>query len=198
MSVTWFRSTMEDRSTYEFLSSSSEEYVTFHTSTVSSVKVTNCSLNIYRDIYSIAMFNFTRDDNGYYWCQLAINNTYRQPSHYVWLYASQSYLTCGSPLFYQYFRSSPLNESRCAQYVANTFPLITPTLLTTLTSLLPTQSQTTSSAASSNERLLLYVFGSFSALLLITLLGVLLLAFLFALYVHHLRRKTSKLVVFMA
>lgn len=152
---------MEDRSTYEFLSSSSEEYATLRVSTVSSVKVTNCSLNIYRDIYSIVMFNFTRDDNGYYWCQLAINSTYRQPSHYVRLYASQSYLTCGSPLFYQYFRSSPLNETRCAQYVANTFPLITPTLLTTLTSLLPTQSQTTSSAASSNERLLLYVLGSF-------------------------------------
>ena len=193
--MTWYRSTTKDRLSYERLSTSSEEYLyaIYRTSTASLVEMINCSLNLFRDTYSIAILNFTREKNGYYWCQLVINNTNTQPSHYAWFYTDQ---TCSS---YQYFRLASLNETQCAQRVASTSPSITPTIsLSTSTTTLSTNSQTISSAisqtSSSNEKLLIYVLGSFSALLFIALLGVLVLAFSFALYVHHLRNKTSKLI----
>jgi hypothetical protein len=44
-----------------------------------------------------------------------------------------------------------------------------------------------------NDKSIVYVAGSFGALLLIALLGVLVLAFSFAFYVHHQRKKTRKL-----
>ena len=204
VSVIWFRSSTKDRSTYEVLSTFSEEYqyATFHTSLASSSVDglgTNCSLSLYRDTYSILIYNFTKGKNGYYWCQLAINNTYTQPSHYAWFYAGHSNSTACSPPNYPYFRTALSNEIQCAQYVVNAFPLMTPTS-TTSTLRLSTSSQTTSSAISKTSESnslsalsLIYILGSFSALLLIVLLGVLVLALSLAFYVNCLRKKASKL-----
>ena len=44
-----------------------------------------------------------------------------------------------------------------------------------------------------SDKLITYIAGTFSALLLIALLGVMALALLFASHVHHQRKKTSKL-----
>ena len=151
VSVIWFRSGTKDRSTYELLPTFSEEYqyATLHRSLASSVDGlgTNCSLSLYRDTYSIVIHNFTTKKNGYYWCQLAINNTYTQPSHYALFYAGQSNsMVCSPP----YFRTAFWNEIQCVQFVVNTFPLITPTSksLITLTLMISTSSQTASSAIS--------------------------------------------------
>ena len=184
MTVTWYRSTTKDRSTYEILPTSSEfyHYATHHSSI--SIQETNCSLSLYRDVYGIVINNFTSEKNGYYWCQLAVNNTFVQPSHRSWFYAGLSNSTACSHN-YPYFRVVRSNEVQCAQYVINTFSTMIPTFESTSKS-----SWTT--LAISESSLLIYILGSFSALLLITLLGVLVLAFMLVFYVHHLN-KTSKL-----
>ena len=190
VSVTWLRSIVEDRSTYEILPTFSEEYhyAIVHTSSISVKDMgTNCSLSLYRDTYSIVINNFTREKNGYYWCQLAINNTYTQPSHHSWFYAGNS-SACSSN--YHYFRPALLmNEVQCAQ-IEHAF------LYTIQTSKSLTTSQATLLAISETSGLsvLIYALGSFSALLLIVLLGILVLAFLLAFYVHHQRKKTSKFI----
>ena len=181
--MTWYRSTTGGRLRHEPLSDSLEEYQyrAYHSLT-QSVMLTNCSLNIYRDVYSIVIHNFTKEKNGYYWCQLAINNTNTQPSYRAWLYSDQ---TCDNSI-YPYFRLGSLNEIQCAQYVSKTFPepLTTPTSVTTLS----ISSRIIGTTLSSNESLI-RVLGSFSTLLLVALLGVLALATSFVFYVHHLRKR---------
>ena len=56
-----------------------------------------------------------------------------------------------------------------------------------------TRSSSVTQQEKESDRLIIYIAGTFSALLLIALLGVLVLALSFASYVHHQRKKTSKL-----
>ena len=80
-----------------------------------SLSLINCSHELYRDTLFLTVLNFTQHKNGYYWCQLSINNTLVQPSH-------QAHFSAGncSIMNQTYYRlaSVRLSENRCAKYVA--------------------------------------------------------------------------------
>ena len=162
-----------------------------------SLSVINCSHELYRDTFFLTIPNFTQHKNGYYWCQLSINNTLVQPFH-------QAHFSAGncSIMNQPYYRLANLrlNENRCANYLdteSDTGLTTTHKLSETSLVALSTESSTRSSSVTQQEkesdRLIIYIAGTFSALLLIALLGLLVLALSFASYVHHQRKKTSKL-----
>ena len=207
LSVTWFRSTLEDISSYEVVPTDSKESQYYNSyyrylSSITTLSAGNCSSDIYRDVFALVISNFTREKNGYYWCQLAINNTYAQRSHHAWFYADESTSTTCSSL--SYFRLALPNQTVCAYYTMNTPVLSTATLsvVSSTTTILVERSfptklpMTTESAAMQNKILsedpLIYILGSFSALLFLTFVGVLMLSFSFILYVYHLKKKNSK------
>ena len=226
LTVTWFRSTTEDMSEFDEIPAPSEEYRFVSGSVDNSLSLINCSHELYRDALYVTILNFTQNKNGYYWCQLSINNTLVQPSYRVQFSADNC-----SIMNQPYYRLANLrfNENRCAKYVASesdtgfttTHELSGTSFVASSTessTRLPTVTQqegesdqqityaaTESDAESStrsfsvtrqekeSDRIITYIAGTFSALLLIALLGVLALALSFVSYVHHQRKKTSKL-----
>ena len=202
-------------SNYEVIPINSEDsYYSIHSvSSQSSVDPAllptgNCSFDLYRDIFSLIIDPFTRDRNGYYWCQLAINDTYAQRSHHAFFYTGEFNSTvCSLSLAYQYFRLALSSETVCAHYHNAINPSITIfstststisplTNVTTEWSSMATSSMPmyTSSVAMQNksENPLLYALGGFSALLIIVLVGVVILSLSLTLYVHHLKKKTGR------
>lgn len=207
LTVTWFRSTTEDMSNYEVIPINS--YYSFHS--VSPVvpahlPTGNCSFDLYRDSFSLIINPFTRDRNGYYWCQLAVNDTYAQRSHHAFLYTGEFNSTvCSLSLAYRFFRLASSSETVCAHYHNAINPSITIfsmstsaisplATVTTEWSSMATPSMPTLSFAmqNKNENPLLYVLGGFSVFLLIVLVGVVILSLLLTLYVHHLKKKTGR------
>jgi hypothetical protein len=247
LTVTWFRSITEDTSVFEEISATSEEYIFrkfVSGGPYNFSSVINCSSELYIDTVSLTILRFTRHKNGYYWCQLSINNTLAQPSYRTHFSVGE----CNNIT-----RLTNLSELQCAQHVATesdaglitTYvssgtpsvvsstesPTIIPSVtqqeresnkpiiyvatesstrlcsvtqqerksdnpLTYTATKSDTESLTRSSLVTQQERDLesdkpiIYVTGSFSVLLLIALLGVLALAFSFAFYVNHQRKKT--------
>jgi hypothetical protein len=216
ITVTWFRSTTEDTS---IISTTSEEYRIRKSSgrTDISVPAINCSHELYIDHFSLIILHFTQHKNGYYWCQLSINNTLAQPSHRVQFSVGE----CNTTNFYYRLANFNLDKNQCAEYVATDSDAgltttnessdissiasstrssvtqqkkesdnpITYNIATELTIKSPSITQ----QERESDQPIVYVAGSFSALLLIALLGILALSFSFAFYVHHQRKKTSKL-----
>ena len=95
----------------------------------------NCSAgSLYRDTYILVIQNFTSDKNGYYWCQIYVNNSISQPSQYAWFYAADR-SSCT-----QQSNFKLTNEPQCAyvhsdtNQVLITMPQETSTVITTLTS----------------------------------------------------------------
>ena len=84
LTVIWSRSTTEDMSVFDKIPATPEEYrfSTFVSGSVdNSLSLINCSHGVYRDSFLLTILRFTRQKNGYYWCQLSINNSLGQPSH---------------------------------------------------------------------------------------------------------------------
>ena len=109
LTVTWFRSAREDLSNYEMLFDEYRQPAT----TPTQDQVGNCSQDLYRDTFILEINRFSRNETGYYWCQLAINNSYAQQSRPTLFYAdSNSSTFCGPP----YFRLALQNEIQCAQH----------------------------------------------------------------------------------
>ena len=79
LTVTWFRSTTEDASIFDEISATTEEYTFGSFVADEAFTVINCSYELYRDTFSLMIKQFTRHKDGYYWCQLSINNTLAQP-----------------------------------------------------------------------------------------------------------------------
>lgn len=128
--------------------------------------VRNCSRDLFRDTSSLAINNFTRDKDGYYWCQLAINNKLVQPSHRALFFAGN----CGSTTNSMYFRLAHSTENQCAKYV-NTHTYLTTRNYELSNSI---KSSVTLSKAdeppkklSSAETPIVYVAGSLGALVLV-------------------------------
>lgn len=96
LTVTWFRSTTKDISNYEVIPTISNEYQYYRVNATVPLSPTNgnCSLDLYRDTFILLIDNFTHHKNGYYWCQLSINNTYAEQSHHVWLFAGANSAVC--------------------------------------------------------------------------------------------------------
>ena len=200
LTVTWFRSGTVDMSIFDEISTTSEEYgfykVVSNRADYSLSVINNCSYEIlFRDSFSLIILDFTRHKNGYYWCQLSINSTSVQPSYRAHFSVGECNITD-----HRYYRLANLNEIQCAQYVSTE----SDAGLTTTQELPGTFSVTSSTESTrspsvtqqkkeSDKSIIIYVAGSLSALLLIVLLGVLVLAFSFAFYVHHQRKKISKL-----
>ena len=101
-------------SSYESITSQEYHLFSVH-SIIPAVFVENCGLDLYRDSFILGISNFTIDKNGYYWCQLVINNTYTQPSHRAWFYAAA---ICDPSSAFLYFRPASLNETQCAEFTA--------------------------------------------------------------------------------
>jgi hypothetical protein len=119
LTVTWFRSTTEDTSIITETPFTSEEYSfsNFVSGRVdNSLSLINCNRELYRDAFSLVIHRFTQNKNGYYWCQLAINNTFAQPSYR----AQFSVGECNITNNYYRLASLRLSENKCAEYVTAT------------------------------------------------------------------------------
>ena len=100
-------------SSYEMIT---DIYSTKSATAISSVG--NCTLDVYRDQFDMRINNFTTRENGYYWCQMSINDTYVQPSHHAFFAAATN---CNRYPYLPYFRLANSSERKCARYL-NMFP----------------------------------------------------------------------------
>ena len=145
----------------------------------------NCSSDLYRDTFMLSIVNFTIDQNGYYWCQLVINDTYHaQPSTGAWFYADVFNSThCNRSQ--HYFKLATSNEEQCAQFINATSTKMSPnptqtnTLLTVSSMDISSVScsyplSQTCSSSQSDRKMILYIAGGTGALLLIcgVLIGI--------------------------
>ena len=113
----WFRSTDLTKSTSstEAIDSAQGELVLIRYNTAALSLISNCtSGTLYRDTFSLLIYNFTTDKNGYYWCQIVVNGSSYQPSQYAWFYADDT----NSCIRKSHFK--PANEAQCAFETANT------------------------------------------------------------------------------
>ena len=61
-----------------------------HTTRMTSLR-RNCTQGkLYSDTFSLIIKNFTTDKNGYYWCQIYINDSLAKPLQSAWFYAEDS------------------------------------------------------------------------------------------------------------
>ena len=95
--VRWFRNDNMSRATLstEELTHNQSEYILFQVN-ASNLSLANGNINcsagpLYRDIFILFINNFSSDKNGYYWCQIVVNNSISQLSqYYAWFYAANS------------------------------------------------------------------------------------------------------------
>ncbi len=111
LTVTWFKSITEDISIFNEIPATSEGI--FSSRANISVPATTCSHELYRDTFFLTIHRFNRNKNGYYWCQLSINDTLVQPSYGAQFSVGECNITSQS-----YYRLASLSERKCAQYVA--------------------------------------------------------------------------------
>ena len=113
LTVRWFRSMDMTRAislTEVITTSISGEYdlTIFQSSPVDR----NCSHgSLYRNTFVLIIHNFTTDKDGYYWCQIVVNDSYLQPSQYAWFYAADR----SSCTLEFHFRTASENEIQCAE-----------------------------------------------------------------------------------
>ena len=71
----------------------------------------NCTQGrLYADTFALIINNFTTNKNGYYWCQIFINDSFLNPSQHTWFYAKENTsCTQQDP----YFRAIP-DRAQCA------------------------------------------------------------------------------------
>ena len=121
LTVKWFRSddVTTHTSTRKELINSSDQYQHIRRNVTEAEDMDNncCNSSIYGDDFTLAVLNFTSDMNGYYWCQIVVNNTVAQPSQYVRIYAADD-SSCTQPvrIFLQ------TSEPECAMFHDETSP----------------------------------------------------------------------------
>lgn len=211
VTVTWFRSSAGDLSDSEKIQSVPQEYqLLTHRPTAQPPTTTigNCSTSIYKDTFTLGIHNFTRDKSGYYWCHLAINNSYVvQRSHHARFFAdSTNPAVCySSPVMrVEYFKEALPNETQCAQYPALSTSLPPLSLTPSKSNLFPTpipaitEILTTTHGVDqhrlSNERVIIYAIGILSAFVLI--FGALVIALLILYLCKFRKRKKSKSLLY--
>ena len=120
---------------------------------------------LYGDTFALNIYNFTTHDNGYYWCQIVVNDSYLQPSQYAWFYADSCKNHTGI-----YFQNT--NEAQCANATYPTIfpPVMTspsfPTTTTTYTNKLTTMTSMDSLTTEPNIVPIFYIVGILSVLTL--------------------------------
>ena len=119
MTVRWFRNGNMARSSSsnEEITDNQSEYMLFQDNASNpslTIENINCSAGpLYRDIFILFINNFSSDKNGYYWCQIVVNNSISQPSQYAWFYAANS-SSCTQQHHFKLDR-----EPQCAYFVHN-------------------------------------------------------------------------------
>ena len=96
LTVRWFRSDNITRTALstEEIQDSNEYELLLELSSESAVDINieNCNHNrLYKDVFTLRIHNFTSEKNGYYWCQIIVNNSVSQPSQHAWFYAEDIY-----------------------------------------------------------------------------------------------------------
>ena len=164
----------------------------------------SCNIGpLYRDMFSLIINNFTSEKNGYYWCQIFVNNSGSQPSQYAWFYAADNSSCMRRNSYFV-----PVNPPNCAQFHTNGFPPCMTSLQTTQattpygsstemnrTTVLSTEphSTTTLVAPTSETEQLAYVAGFLSLSILLLMSLVILLLVLYTCKVQRARhQKTGK------
>jgi hypothetical protein len=168
---------------------------------INSLSVINCSHELYRDTFSLIILNFTRNKNGYYWCQLSINNTLAQPSYHAKFFVGEH--ECITD--YRYYRLADLSENRCAQYVATESDagLITTYESGTSSTYTATESDAESSTRSSSvtqqeresDNPIIYVAGSLSTLVLVFGALIIVLSILYLCKFRNREKSKSQLLI---
>ena len=98
------------------------EFSLLQYNTTGLIENSTCGRTLYRDTFTLHTPHFTREKNGYYWCQIVVNGTLLQPSPYAWFYANYSNSPCER---YNYFQKA---EAQCAN---TSYPTILPPVMTT-------------------------------------------------------------------
>ena len=111
------------------------------TSVVSSAVDTNCTHDIlFKDTFFLTIHNFTTDKDGYYWCQIVINDLYLQPSPYAWFYAANR-SSCTPEL---HFMTASESEIQCAEnYTINSYATATTSSYESATVIVPSRTNST-------------------------------------------------------
>ena len=114
LAVRWFRNQNADRaawSTSEITEILNEYQFMNITASYAKNATDNCTYSLlYNDAFTLNIFNFSSDKNGYYWCQIYVNNSVSQPSQYAWFYAAHSSL-CSQQ---SHFKIA--SEPQCAEF----------------------------------------------------------------------------------
>ena len=171
LTVNWFRSKTETMTSSEMISNLIYHIESSIHASIDPEENNNCTFELYRDTFILTIVNFTRNENGYYWCQIVINNTYTQPSPGAWFYADEFNSThCNG--FQHYFTLATSNETQCAQFM-NVTPTQSSKTVPTATDMLFSHSFTTHEETPSTEiqhinqnSMILYITVSFAALIL--------------------------------
>ena len=143
----------------------------------------------------MTIHNFTASDNGYYWCQAMVNDSYLQPSQNAWFYADSCTNHAGI-----YFRNA--NEPQCAN---TTYPTLFPPVMTSSSfpTTAPHTNKLTRTSMSSltiepNTEHIFYIVGALNSLALslgtLSLVIILLLLLLFVRKTHNKWRKGETIV----
>ena len=138
--VRWFRNadlTRAAASTEEITGIENEYYFFYEFASMTNLAFQNCTTSpLYRDIFALIINNFTSDKNGYYWCQIYVDNSVSQPMKYAWFYAVDS----SSCLQNRYFLIATISQAECAILIYSNSSVISPTDRVT-TSILETTSE---------------------------------------------------------
>ena len=113
LAVRWYRSSDMSALTEDFADIQSTEYkFYYHTPTMTSLRRNFTQGRLYATTFNLIINNFTTDKNGYYWCQILINDSFTQPSQYALFYADSNSCLRDDP----YFRYVP-DQAQCASIV---------------------------------------------------------------------------------
>ena len=109
MSVQWYRGDDDAQEEIANIQNYTDSGYTFiqYNQTVSSLR-RNCTQGIlYADTFGLVIDNFTMDKNGYYWCQILINDSFLNinPSQRAWFYAEESNSCVQGILYYNTSRA---------------------------------------------------------------------------------------------
>ena len=88
--VNWFRSTTGEYTEAEEINMVPNEYTIREMERSGSERsnTVNCTTSMYRDSFFLVIHQFNSIKDGYYWCQITINNSYLQPSQGAWYIAT--------------------------------------------------------------------------------------------------------------
>ena len=122
-----------------------------------------CGKVLYGDRFALLIHNFSHEKDGFYWCQVSVNDTLLQQSPSAWFYANHSSMPCEQNYHFQ--RSS---KSKCANASNPTMypPMVMPYQMTTTAFTFQPTHFTEPVTNESNSELIFYVVGISSALTL--------------------------------